>query len=49
MRMKNLANKVWLQKNPNIIEEIVAKEILPKRKRIGNKQSKKGVKCPDCP
>lgn len=48
--MKNGANKVWLQKNPNVIRQTTQTVIKESqyRKKMSNKGGK-GIKCPDCP
>lgn len=39
--MKNLANRMWYQNEPNIIKEI-------KKETKVNKKTKKGIPCPNC-
>ena len=47
--MKNLFSKFWLQRNPNINNEIVeTNEIVSVDSKIKTKKGKK-VKCPKCP
>ena len=47
--MKNTANSVWLQKNPNVISDVKAHKIESIEKKINNKRGKKGIPCPKCP
>lgn len=47
--MKNGANKIWLQDNPNIIHQGNKKEaIVSVAKKIKTNRGM-GIKCPNCP
>lgn len=48
--MKSGANKVWLQKKPNIMQpQTETKVISSASKRMSNKGGLRAAKCPNCP